>query len=120
MKKIILVGLLAFSSVALIPTDICAQKSNDILLAQNRKVVFRSNQKLKCSKTGEEIWFFTNGTYKIYQSGVLSNYGTYSISGSYVTLFDEDGNELLHCTIRTNRQGNISSLSFGGDTYYPM
>lgn len=121
MKKIILAGLIALSSAAIIPTYLSAQKSTETLLAQNsRSVVFRSTQRLKCSKTGEEIFLYTNRQFKYYEGGIFKCSGTYSLSGKYITLYAEDGDELLYGTFQTGNGGNVTSMNFGGDIYYPM
>lgn len=119
MKKILLVGMMALASAVFIPTDLDAQLTNHNLLAQNRNVVFRTTQKLRCGKTGEDIWFFRDGTWKLYSRNTLKYSGTYRASNSYITLYLSDGDELGYGTI-SMRNGNITRFTFDGDNYYPM
>ena len=121
MKKFFIVASLAAMFVAapiVIQAQDFLQPKSEQFLAQSRRVVFRSTQRLRCNKSGEEIWLYRDGSWKSYDNGVFRHKGEYRIEGSFITFLDDEGDEIGHGRIYLSG-ANVSRLEFGGDNYYP-
>ncbi|OUN70003.1 hypothetical protein B5G10_10955 [Barnesiella sp. An55] len=83
-----------------------------------RKVVFRSTQRLK-ARDGRQIYLFSNGKCELWDGDRLIVTTTYTLQDGEVRLLDEQGNAVYKGSYQLAKDGqHISTLTLSGTIYY--
>lgn len=122
MKKLLLIlALVLTTTVNAENYQIKSVEKNETNRCVLMNLVFRGTQKLRCNSTGNEIYMYTNSSFKCFDSyGKLVAEGTYNYDASNkeVYVYELDGTLVYKCKVTVNSAQQCTCITFAGDNYY--